>query len=123
MDIPKEMILSDAIVASVELGVIFISMEMAKKAKEQVILNCLTCNKISQSQSNLPPVDPLIPDYPFQHICFDCLIQFLQSYSIYHCISSVANPHNCHAKMAWQSSNENTTGKCESLWDTELGYV
>ena len=32
---------------------------------------CYTCHKITPSQSNLPPYDPVIPDYPFQHICLD----------------------------------------------------
>ena len=32
---------------------------------------CYTCDKIAPSQPNLPPVDPVVPDYPFQHICMD----------------------------------------------------
>ena len=30
-----------------------------------------TCNIIAPSQSNMPPVPPVIPAYPFQHICCD----------------------------------------------------
>ena len=32
---------------------------------------CFTCQKIAPSQSDQPPVDPVIPEYPFQHICMD----------------------------------------------------
>ena len=32
---------------------------------------CLTCDKIAPSQANLPPVDPVVPAYPFQHVCMD----------------------------------------------------
>ena len=40
---------------------------------EEVRNKCNTCNKIAPSQSNLPPVEPLVPDYPFQHVCADYL--------------------------------------------------
>jgi hypothetical protein len=30
---------------------------------------CSTCQKIAPSQAELPPVDRLLPNYPFQHIC------------------------------------------------------
>ena len=33
--------------------------------------NCSTCQKIAPSQANLPPVEPLIPNYPFEHVCVD----------------------------------------------------
>ena len=32
---------------------------------------CYTCHKIAPSQSDLPPTDPIVPDYPFQHVCLD----------------------------------------------------
>ena len=31
----------------------------------------LTCQKIAPSQAKLPPVEPLVPNYPFEHICID----------------------------------------------------
>jgi hypothetical protein len=30
-----------------------------------------TCQKIAPSQAKLPPVEPLIPNYPFEHVCVD----------------------------------------------------
>lgn len=32
---------------------------------------CSTCHNIALSLSNMPPVEPVIPAYPFQHICAD----------------------------------------------------
>ena len=34
---------------------------------ERIRAHCLTCQAIAPLQSNLPPVDPIIPEYPFQH--------------------------------------------------------
>ena len=42
-----------------------------KKDVTRVRESCLTCQKRAPSQSNLSPVDPVVPDYPFQHICFN----------------------------------------------------
>ena len=36
------------------------------KDLEMVRLACTTRNKITPSQSNLPPVEPVVPEYPFQ---------------------------------------------------------
>jgi hypothetical protein len=33
--------------------------------------SCSTCDTIAPSQANMPPVQPIIPAYPFQHICAD----------------------------------------------------
>ena len=30
-----------------------------------------TCDKIALSQANLPPLEPLIPNYPLEHVCVD----------------------------------------------------
>ena len=38
---------------------------------ERVREHCLTCTAIAPSQPHLPPVDPEIPLYPFQHVCMD----------------------------------------------------
>ena len=38
---------------------------------ERVRERCLTCTAIAPSQPHLPPVDPEIPLYPFQHVCMD----------------------------------------------------
>ena len=35
--------------------------------------NCATCQAIAPLQPNLPPEDPIMPDYPFQHIVMDHL--------------------------------------------------
>ena len=32
---------------------------------------CSTCQKITPSQAKLPPVEPLVPNYPFEHVCID----------------------------------------------------
>ena len=32
---------------------------------------CSTCQKIAPSQAKLPPVEPLVPNYPFEHVCVD----------------------------------------------------
>ena len=38
---------------------------------DRVRNSCRTCVKIAPSQANLPPIDPITPEYPFQHICSD----------------------------------------------------
>ena len=43
------------------------------KDLERVRLACNTCNTTAPSQSNLPPVEPVVPEYPFQHVCIDYL--------------------------------------------------
>ena len=53
------------------------------EALEKVRSNCNTCNKIVPSQSNLPPVEPIIPDYPFQHVCADYLSLNGESYGVF----------------------------------------
>merc|ERR1711888_407531 len=53
------------------------------KDLERVRLACNTCNKIVPSQSNLPPVEPVVPEYPFQHVCIDYLTIGGVSYGVY----------------------------------------
>ena len=43
---------------------------------------CFTCHKIAPSQAKLPPVDPVVPEYPFQHICMDYFQLNGKSYGI-----------------------------------------
>ena len=50
---------------------------------EEVRNKCNMCNKIAPSQSNLPPVEPLVPDYPFQHVCADYLSLNGESYGVF----------------------------------------
>ena len=38
---------------------------------DRVRNSCRTCVKIAPSQANLPPIDPITPEYPFQHIYAD----------------------------------------------------
>jgi len=45
--------------------------------------NCQTCHSIAPSQSNLPPVDPVIPEYPFQHIALDHFSLNNNSYGVF----------------------------------------
>ena len=45
-------------------------------------LACSSCDKSMPSQSNLPPVDPVIPQFPFQHICADYMQLAGHSYGI-----------------------------------------
>ena len=40
---------------------------------ERTRTNCTTCQSIAPSQSNAPPVDPIVQDYPFQHVVMDHL--------------------------------------------------
>ena len=35
---------------------------------------CSTCQKIAPSQAKLPPVEPLVPNYPFEHVCVDYML-------------------------------------------------
>ena len=50
---------------------------------ENVRLRCQTCQRIAPSQPNLPPIDPIIPEYPFQHICMDHFILNNHSYGVF----------------------------------------
>ena len=43
------------------------------EALDNVRSSCNTCNKIAPSHSNLPSLEPIIPDYPFQHVFADYL--------------------------------------------------
>ena len=45
-------------------------------------IRCLSCDKSTPSQSNLPAVDPVIPDHPFQHISADYLSFGGHSYGV-----------------------------------------
>jgi hypothetical protein len=38
---------------------------------EETRSKCSTCQKIPPSQAKLPPMEPLVPNYPFEHICVD----------------------------------------------------
>ena len=38
---------------------------------ERTRAECSTCQKIAPSQAKLPPVEPLVPNYLFEHICID----------------------------------------------------
>ena len=45
-------------------------------------LRCSSCDRTTPSQANLPPVDPIAPEFPFQHICADYLDFGGHSYGI-----------------------------------------
>ena len=40
------------------------------------------CNFFAPSQAKMPPVQPLVPNYPFQHICSDYLELHGKSYVV-----------------------------------------
>ena len=44
---------------------------------------CLTCQSTAPSQSNLPPVDPVTPEYPFQDIVMDHFTLNNKSYGVF----------------------------------------
>ena len=44
---------------------------------------CETFHKIAPSQSNLPPVEPLVPDYSFQHVAIDCMNIESENYGVF----------------------------------------
>jgi hypothetical protein len=44
---------------------------------------CSTCHKIAPSQARLPPVEPVIPNYPFEHVCVDYMSLNGASYGVF----------------------------------------
>jgi hypothetical protein len=50
---------------------------------ERVRAECSMCHKIAPSQSNLPPVEPIIPNYPFEHVCVDYMSLDGMSYGVF----------------------------------------
>ena len=49
---------------------------------KKVRLNCESCDRYAPSQSNLPPIDPIVPEYPFQHLSADYMEYAGYSYGI-----------------------------------------
>ena len=45
--------------------------------------NCATCQAIAPSQPNFPPVDPILPEYPFHHIVMDHFALNNKSYGVF----------------------------------------
>ena len=43
---------------------------------------CFICHKVAPSQAKLPQIEPVVPDYPFQHICMDYFQLNGKSYGI-----------------------------------------
>jgi hypothetical protein len=50
---------------------------------ESTRARCSTCDKIAPSQAKLPPVEPLVPNYPFEHICVDYMQLDGHSFRVY----------------------------------------
>ena len=50
---------------------------------EKVRQSCHVCHKIAPTQVNLPPVELIAPDYPFQHICVDYMSLGGFNYGVY----------------------------------------
>ena len=44
---------------------------------------CLSCQNTTPTQSKLPPVTPIVPDYPFQHICLDYMSMDGHNYGVF----------------------------------------
>ena len=45
--------------------------------------NCYSCHKNAPSQAKLPPVTPLVPQYPFEHICMDYMSLHGNNYGVF----------------------------------------
>ena len=45
--------------------------------------SCITCRQIAPSQSNLPLIEPIVPQYPFQHVVMDHFVLNNQSYGVF----------------------------------------
>ena len=45
--------------------------------------NCYSCHKNAPSQAKLPPVTPLVPQYPFEHICMDYMSLHGQNFGVF----------------------------------------
>ena len=50
---------------------------------ESTRARCSTYDKIAPSQATLPPVEPLVPNYPFKHICLDYMQLDGHSFGVY----------------------------------------
>ena len=44
---------------------------------------CFTCHKNAPSQAKLPPVVPIVPQYPFEHICTDYMSLHGHNYGVF----------------------------------------
>ena len=44
---------------------------------------CLSCQNTTPTQSKLPPVTPIVPEYPFQHICLDYMTMDGHNYGVF----------------------------------------
>ena len=44
---------------------------------------CMSCNRTAQTQPKLPPVTPVVPQYPFEHVCMDYMTLDGHSYGIF----------------------------------------
>ena len=44
---------------------------------------CYSCHKNAPSQAKLPPVTPLVPKYPFEHICMDYMSLHGNNYGVF----------------------------------------
>ena len=50
---------------------------------EKIRQNCHTCHKLATTQANMPPVEPIAPDYPFQHFAVDYMHIGGYNYRVY----------------------------------------
>ena len=44
---------------------------------------CMSCHRTAPTQSRLPPVTPVVPQYPFEHICMDYMTLDGQNYGVF----------------------------------------
>ena len=49
---------------------------------EATRLKCQTCNSRATSQPDMPPIPPLVPEYPFQHVAADFFSYMGNSYGV-----------------------------------------
>ena len=43
---------------------------------------CQTCHRSAPSQAKLPPIEPVVPKYPFEHICMDYMTLNAKNYGV-----------------------------------------
>ena len=44
---------------------------------------CMSCNRTAPTQAKLPPVTPIVPQYPFEHICMDYMTLDGHNYGVF----------------------------------------
>ena len=64
-------------------------------------MSCIPCDEIAPSKSPEPPITPIHPEYPFQHLCSDCFS--LQGYNF--CLGSATGSKSSMARAGPTTSS------------------